>query len=161
MENITVTQFWAGILAVLIPNIYLAYNAYLNYRANLPVTEATAKATEGKSETDAQDRLFTEYDRQITNLRRVEDENRELRPLALKNAILERDILSCKEDKNDWKQYAIRLAKQLEENNIVPLPFRRTPTDGDTQEKIPTIHYPPIETDPGKLQTIEPIKEEK
>lgn len=156
MENITVVQFWSGVLVVLIPNIYLAYNAYLNYRANLPAAQAQAKATEEKSDTDAQDRLFTEYDRQIQNLRRVEDEIRDLRPLALRNAILERDILSCKEDKNDWKQYAVRLTKQLEENSIVPLPFRRTPSDGDTQDKIPAI--PP--SNPNELQTIEPIREE-
>ena len=161
MENITTLQFWSGILVILIPNIYLAYNAYLTYRSNLPANIATAKAIEDKSKTESQDRLAIEYDRQTANLIRVEDEVRELRPLALRNAILERDIASCKDDKNDWKQYAIRLCKQIEDAGQVPLPFRRTPNDGDTQEKIAVINYPQPVDDPNKLQTVQPIVQEK
>ena len=160
MDNLTPLQFYAGIIAVLIPNIYLDYNSFLTYKVNLPANRAQAKVIEDKSRTESQDRLLIEYDRQTANLLRIEDEVRELRPLALTNAILERDIQSCKEDKNDWKQYASRLTKQLEGAGLVPLPFRRTPSDGDTEEKIAVIKYP-ITDDPNKLQTVQPIVEEK
>jgi len=161
LENITPAQLWLAVLTIVAPQIYNILKAYWDNKANAPAIQAQAKATTEKVEVEAQDRLFTEYDRQITNLRRVEDEVRELRPLALKNAILERDIASTKEDKEDWKQYAKRLAAQLEEAGHVPLPFRRTPADGDTQEKIAAIRYQEPVTSPDVLQTIEPIKQEK
>ena len=155
MQEITPLQFWIGIATILIPNIYLAFNAFLTYRANLRLNNAQAQAAEEKSDTEAQDRLFTEYDRQINNLRRVEDENKELRPLALKNAILERDIIECRKDKQDWKRYAQKLCEQLEGLGHVPLPFRRTPEEDPTQERIPTVKGP------NEFQTIEPIKDDE
>lgn len=162
LENITPLQFWLAVLTIVAPQVYNIIKAYYDNKAVEPLNKAQAKATEDKAETDAMDRLFTEYDRQITNLRRVEDEVRELRPLALKNAILERDLMSAKEDKNDWKVYASRLSSQLEEAKLVPLPFRRTPSDGDTEERIAairniryTVDIPPEE--PNKFQSVQPV----
>jgi hypothetical protein len=161
LDSVTPLQFWLAVLTIVAPQIYNIYKTYQDNKANKPTIDAQAKATLEKAETEAQDRLFVEYDKIIANLRRVEDENRELRPLALKNAIMERDMLSCKEDKEDWKQYAKRLATQLEEAGFVPLPFRRTPADGDTQEKMATVRYPQQNIPPDVLQKVETIKEEK
>ena len=154
-EAITPLQFWLGVIIAISPQIYNIIKAHYEHKAQAPLLAAQAKAQEEKSDTEAQDALFKEYGRQIENLRRVEDENKELRPLALKNAILERDIAECRKDKEDWKRYANKLSVQIQELGHVPLPFRRLPSEEETQEKIVTIKRP------DELQTITPITEEK
>lgn len=78
---------------------------------------------------EAWERLANSYARQLENSRRLEEEVASLRPLVLKLALQEQDIKQCHEDKEDWKRYAKKLAKQLEEASIIPLPFKRYPSD--------------------------------
>ena len=92
-----------------------------------PVTKAQSE----EILSEAWERLGKEYARQLENSRRLEDEIIALRPLVLKLALQEKQIEQCHEDKEDWKRYATKLAKQLEEANIMPIPFKRYPT-GDS-----------------------------
>jgi hypothetical protein len=85
------------------------------------------------------EKIAGEYARQIESLRRLEVENAELRPLVLKNALLQQKVSQSEEDKEDWKAHANRLTAQLEEANVIPLPFRRIAHNGDTQERLKTI----------------------
>jgi hypothetical protein len=135
MENITPLQFWLGVLTVLAPQLVQMYNAWNNSRANAPLVEADSEI----KRTEAWERLSQEYARQIESLKKLEVENGELRPLVLKLALQEQDMKRIREDKEDWKRYALRLTKQIEDFGQVPLPFRRTPADGDTQEKMRPI----------------------
>ena len=135
MENITPLQFWLGVLTVLAPQIFQIISNYQQHRANRSVTQSQADV--GVSE--AWEKLAQEYARQIESLRRLEVENAELRPLMLKLALQEQDMKQVREDKEDWKRYASKLSKQIEGLGHVPIPFRRVPTDEDTNEKIKPI----------------------
>ena len=135
MENITPLQFWLGVLTVLAPQLVQMYNAWNSSRANAPLVEADSEI----KRTEAWERLSQEYARQIESLKKLEVENAELRPLVLKLALQEQDMKQVREDKEDWKRYSNKLYKQIESLGQVPLPFRRSPTDGDTQEKIKAV----------------------
>jgi hypothetical protein len=132
MDNITPLQFWSGIILALIPQVINLIIKFREVKANAPLVEADSEI----KRTEAWERLSQEYARQIESLKKLEVENAELRPLVLKLALQEQDMQQIREDKEDWKRYAIRLSKQIEEFGQVPLPFRRTPSDGDTQEKM-------------------------
>lgn len=92
------------------------------------------------------ERLGQEYARLLENTRRDEAELVQLRPLTLKIALQEKEMEQVKEDKEDWKRYAGKLEQQLKDANIIPIPFRRYPGNGDsekhkvvTQSKITAI----------------------
>lgn len=137
--EITPLQFWLGILTVLLPQIYNIYKAWRDAKSNEPLVEAQAD----EKVFQAWEKLAAEYVRQIDSLRNLETENATLRPLVLKIALQEQEMSQCREDKEDWKRYAQKLAKQLEEDGKMPLPFRRTPSDGDTG-KHTTVRVTPV-----------------
>lgn len=83
-------------------------------------------------------RVISEYDRTIQRATNLEKELEQLRPLAIQNAVLEQKMKQCREDKEDWKAHAERLDSQLQEHNVVPIPFRRNPRE-ETGEAIKTI----------------------
>lgn len=90
------------------------------------------KVTEAQSAeilSEGWERLANSYARQLENSRRLEEEAASLRPLVLKIALQDQDMKQIQEDKEDWKRYAKKLAKQLEDANIIPLPFKRYPSD--------------------------------
>ena len=95
---------------------------------------------------EAWERVTGEYARQVESLKRLEVENAALRPLVLKIALQEQAMTQCHDDKEDWKRYSLKLSKQLEENGVMPIPFKRYPT-GDSgkiaaimaMEESPTI----------------------
>jgi len=109
---------------------------YIRQRGQKPVTKAQSE----EILSEAWERLGKEYARQLENSRRLEDEVISLRPVVLKLALQEKEMEQCHEDKEDWKKYATKLSKQLEENNIMPIPFKRYPS-GDS----------------GKISAIMPI----
>jgi len=100
---------------------------FIRQRNQKPVTKAQSE----EILSEAWERLGKEYARQLENSRRLEDEVISLRPLVLKLALQEKEIEQCHEDKEDWKRYAIKLSKQLEEAGIMPIPFKRYPS-GDS-----------------------------
>jgi len=100
---------------------------FIRQRSQKPVTKAQSE----EILSEAWERLGKEYARQLESSRRLEDEIIALRPLVLKLALQEKQVEQCHEDKEDWKRYATKLAKQLEEANIMPIPFKRYPT-GDS-----------------------------
>jgi hypothetical protein len=129
-----VQQFWYGVLTIVgvqviiqIANIIISRNTT---KSQAPVVGAQAQ----QFMNEAWETLAQEYARQIEGMKKLEIENSELRPLVLKIAIQDRELLQTHEDKEDWKRYAGRLAKQLEGINHIPLPFRRTPSDNDTDK---------------------------
>jgi len=160
MEQITPLQFWSGVIIALIPQVFSLIIKLKELRAAAPQVKATSEVTMS----EGWQRLFDNYQKQIDSMEVLQKENAEFRKLPLILAVMEQEMKQCKEDKEDWKKYSIRLADQLKEHNLVPYPFRRTPQDGDTQDKIATVQYPPapVESkDPNVLQTVEPIKDVK
>lgn len=164
MENVTPSQFWLGILVVAIPQIVSLIN---NWRTAIAQEKAAKEAKEAQIhtsvpqvQTENWERLIQNYAKQIEGMANLQTENAELRKLPLKLVIIEQEMKQCHEDKEDWKRYSIRLTEQIKELGHVPLAFRRTPQDGDTQEKIATINKEMLQ-DPNKLQTIHPIQEEE
>jgi hypothetical protein len=152
MDTITPLQFWSGILVVTIPQVFKLLSDWRNARAAEKQAKEQAEAEKVKNEatvsqtqTEGWERLVKTYQSQIESMQRLQDENAELRKLPLKLAVMEQDMKQCGEDKEDWKRYAIKLADQLKELGQVPIPFRRTPADGNTQEKIPAITTQQIE----------------
>lgn len=119
--------FVGGVLAGFITPVVLRL---IDQRQQQRLTNAQAEETASESWV----RLAQEYARQIESLKKLEVENSELRPLTLKLALQEKEMQQVHEDKEDWKRYAGKLAKQLEENNIIPIPFRRYPGNGDSEK---------------------------
>ena len=130
------------LVTTLAPQIYQIYSRRLEAQEKKRIDDEAAKEKERSAQDIAEEttwkRVVSEYDRALAQVQRNEEEIRQLRPLALQNAILEQKILQCKEDKEDWKAHAIRLEKQLTEKNIIPVPFRRNPRE-DTGEQLKTI----------------------
>lgn len=126
--------FWSGIAVVALPGIIALIRdlrmARLSNDASAPLTNAQAQNALG----DAMEKLGQEYARMITVNAALENEAQELRPLTLKIALCEQNMIQVSKDKEDWKRYAVKLADQLEANNIIPIPFRRLPTDEDSQK---------------------------
>lgn len=142
MENISPFQFWLGVLTVLAPQLYNIYARWRDSKDKEKEQETRQKEMEADDElkaTEAWERLLKEYARQIESLKKLEVENSELRPLVLKLALLQQEMKQVRDDKADWKKFAEKLQKQIEDLGHVPLPFRRTPQDGDTDERLKTI----------------------
>ena len=123
-------EFWSGVIVVLIVQVA---NIYMSWQARKSIAPLTnAQAQEALSE--AWERLGQEYARLLGNNKAQEDELAALRPLTLKIALQEQAMKQTAEDKNDWKIYAEKLVHQLEEHNIISIPFRRLPANGDSHK---------------------------
>ena len=131
----TPLEFWSGVIAVLIVQFANMWMSYQARKAGAPLSNAQAQ----EAISAAWERVGQEYARLIENYKAQEDELTALRPLTLRIAMQEQSINQAAEDKADWKRYAEKLSNQLEEHNIIPIAFRRLPSDGDTMEKIKTI----------------------
>lgn len=123
-------EFWSGVIAVVATQLATMYVSYQTRKAGAPLTDGQAQA----ALSEAWERLGQEYQRMLDNHKAQEDELAALRPLTLKLAMQEQVIHQTDEDKSDWKRYAEKLAHQLEEHNIVPIPFRRLPSNGDSEK---------------------------
>jgi hypothetical protein len=126
--------FWSGIIIVLIPQIIGLISNYQARRANEPLTNAQSESAMG----DALEKLGQAYDRSLETIKTQNEELAVLRPLTLKIAMQEQATAQTQKDKEDWKRYAEKLAHQLQEHEILPIPFRRYPPNGDS-EKVKTV----------------------
>ena len=106
----TSLEFWSGVIAVVAVQIANMYLAYQTRKGQAPLTDAQAQNALG----EAWERLGQEYQRLLGNNKAQEDELAALRPLILKLALQDREMKQVLEDKDDWKLYAQKLAKQLE-----------------------------------------------
>jgi len=122
--------FWSGIILVMIPQIITLISNYQHNRANEPLTNAQSESAMG----DALEKLVEAYGRALDTIKLQNEELVLLRPLTLKIAMQEQEKTQTQKDKEDWKRYSERLAHQLEEHEILPIPFRRYPTNGDSQK---------------------------
>lgn len=134
------------VIAALAPQIYNIYVRYRDSKDKEREMEAAKEEREDSQKLTETEKLYREWEnvangyiRQIESLRHLEVENAALRPLQLKIALVQQENKQLKDDKEDWKDYSDRLARQLESMNVIPLPFRRTPRDGDTLDKIRPI----------------------
>lgn len=132
--------FWSGILIVLIPQIITLISNWQNRKAQEPLTTAQSESAMG----DAIEKLGQEYSRALETIKAQDEELASLRPLTLKIALQEQEKIQAHKDKADWKRYAEKLALQLEEHEILPIPFRRYPSNGDSQ-KVKVITKDQIE----------------
>lgn len=123
-------EFWSGVIAVLIVQLANMYQSYQARKAGAPLSDAQAQS----AISEAWERLGQEYQRMLDNHKAQEEELAALRPLTLKLAMQEQKLTQTDEDKTDWKRYAEKLAHQLEEHSIVPIPFRRLPSNGDSDK---------------------------
>ena len=122
--------FWSGIIIVLIPQIINLISNYQARKANEPLTNAQSESAMG----DALEKLGQAYDRSLDTIKLQNEELAVLRPLTLKIAMQEQATAQTQKDKEDWKRYAEKLSHQLEEHEILPIPFRRYPSNGDSQK---------------------------
>ena len=148
---ITLWQFLLGVLTIMLPQVYNIYKTNKDAKSNAPLVEAQAD----EKVFQAWEKLAGEYARQIESLKKLETEDAELRPLVLKMALQEQEMKQVREDKDDWKRYANRLTEQIVELGQVPRAFRRTPSDGDTQDKIKPVVLP------AEQQTERAIRNER
>lgn len=130
------------LVTTLAPQIYSIYNRKLEAQEKKRNEDNEIKKSvfeaEQKQDDKVWDRVVTEYERAIERGHRLEQENEQLRPLALKNAVLEQKLSQSVEDKEDWKSHALRLEEQLKGVNVIPEPFRRG-THENTQENLKTV----------------------
>ena len=136
----------ATIIAALSPQLYNIYARRQDSRDKEKEQQSEEKIKGSEQKLTETEKLYREWEnvvngyvRQIESLRHLETENAQLRPLILKIALVQQDNKQIRDDKEDWKDYADKLSRQLEASGIIPIPFRRTPRDGDTQEKLKTI----------------------
>lgn len=122
-------EFWSGVIAVLIVQIANMYQSYQARKAGAPLSNAQAESAMG----DALDKLGQAYDRSLDTIKLQNEELAVVRPLTLKVVLQEQEKVQTQKDKEDWKRYAEKLVHQLEEHEVLPLPFRRYPTNGDSQ----------------------------
>jgi len=144
-NEITPLQFWLGILVVVIPQVFNLLKDFRATRAQEKIAKEQKEATVPQIQTENWERLVQNYAKQLEAMQRLQEENVELRKLPLKLALQEQEMKQCAEDKEDWKRYAQKLADQIKGFGQIPLPFRRTPSDGNTEEKIPAITTQKIE----------------
>lgn len=145
-QPVTLQQLIYGVITTIVialaPQLYNIYNRRLEAQEKKRTSDAEEREKERQAEATAEEttwkRVVSEYERALERAHKLEEENEQLRPLALQNAVLEQKMNQCKEDKEDWKAHALRLETQLQENNIVPIPFRRNPRE-DTGEHLKTI----------------------
>jgi predicted transcriptional regulator len=143
---VTWTQLIITVIFLLVvtlsPQFYQIYNRRLEAQEKKRVEDAAQKEKERNAQDTAEEttwkRVVSEYERALDSVHNKEEELKQLRPLALQNAVLEQRMAQCKEDKEDWKAHALRLETQLQEQNIIPLPFRRNPRE-DTGEQLKTV----------------------
>src|SRR6266487_1220171 len=126
MDQLTPLGFWSGIILLLIPQIFTLIRDVRRQRANEPLTNAQAESAMG----DALDKLGQAYSKALDTIGAQDEELAELRPVTLKIALQEQAMQQTQKDKADWRAYAERLAHQLEEHEILPMPFRRLPPNG-------------------------------
>jgi len=122
--------FWSGIIIVLIPQVITLVSNYQTRKANAPLTNAQSESAMG----DALEKLGQAYDRSLDTIKTQNEELAVLRPLTLKIAMQEQTTSQTQKDKEDWKRYAEKLALQLQEHEILPIPFRRYPPNGDSEK---------------------------
>jgi hypothetical protein len=145
-------EFWAGVIAVLavqFANMYQSYQARKaaadTSKTQTPLTNAQAESAMG----DALDKLGQAYDRSLETIKIQNEELLVLRPLTLRIVLIEQEKSQTQKDKDDWKRYSQKLVHQLEEHELLPIPFRRYPANGDTQ-KVPTITREDLANQPKK-----------
>lgn len=145
-QPITLWQLVTATLIALAPYFLDVYRRYRDSRDKEMEEETEQEIKKGEQRLTETEKLYREwenlsngYAKQIESLRHLETENAELRPLLLKIALVQQENKQIKDDKEDWKDYADRLARQLEALGHIPHPFRRTPRDGDTGERMKTI----------------------
>ncbi len=130
----TLAEFWYGIITIVGVQVIIQLGSIIinnrNAKAQAPLTGAQAQ----EALSEAWEKLGQEYQRMLGNNKAQEDELASLRPLTLKIALQEQAVTQCARDKADWKRYAEKLSKQLEDAGILPLPFRRLPSDGDSEK---------------------------
>jgi len=139
-------EFWTliGIIVLQLANMY---NNYRTNKTNAPLVEAQAESAIG----EALEKLGQEYSRMLGTNKALEEELSALRPLTLKIALQEQAMKQTEDDKSDWKRYAEKLSHQLEEHEILPIPFRRYPSNGDS-EKMKTIRDTKDKMKPVEIQ---------
>ena len=136
--------FWSGIVLLLIPQIFTLISNYQNRKASAPLTNAQAESAMG----DALEKLGQAFDRALVTIKAQDEELLLLRPMTLKIAMQEQAMSQTQKDKEDWKRYSEKLVLQLQEHEILPIPFRRYPSNGDSQ-KVPAITPEQIEAAKG------------
>jgi hypothetical protein len=137
----TSLEFWLGVISVISVQIVAIYTSYQTRKAGAPLSKAQAQ----EALSEAWERVAQEYNRLLDNYKAQEDELTALRPLTLKVAMQEQAMRQTEEDKADWKRYAEKLSHQLEEHNIIPIAFRRLPSNGDS-DKMKAITREQIES---------------
>jgi len=142
MDSLTVSQFLSGVVTIIIVQLFAMWNNNRNLKAQAPLTNAQSES----EISEAWERVANGYAKQIETLRNLETENAELRPLVLKLALQAEAIKQTQRDKEDWKRYAEKLTKQVEDCGQMPIPFRRLPTsNGDTGPYKPVSPVLPAE----------------
>lgn len=133
-------ELWAliGVVVMQLANMYINYQTH---KANAPLVGAQADAAMSEGWV----KLAQEYARQIENLKKLEVENSELRPLVLKLALQEEAMKQAEEDKADWKKYSQTLVQQVETCGQIPIPFRRYPNGDTGKHKAVSMTQPRVE----------------
>jgi hypothetical protein len=131
------------LVTTLAPQIYQIYNRRLEAREKERQEKMAAKQLEeereAKSDDKVWDRVVTEYERALDQRHALEEELKQLRPLALQNAVLQQKCQQTAEDKEDWKAHAMALEEQLTASNIIPRPFRRLVRTEENTDRLKTI----------------------
>lgn len=123
-------EFWSGVIIVVVTQFSAVFIVLKQLKGQAPLTNAQAQS----AISDAWEGVGQEYARLLGHYKALEEEVAVLRPLTLKLAMQEQAIHQTEEDKADWKRYAEKLSHQLEEHNVTPIPFRRLPSNGDSEK---------------------------
>lgn len=123
-------EFWSGIILLVLAQVFGFVREARAAKNAAPLNNAQKEEVLG----EAMEKLGNEYTRMLGTNRALEAELSALRPLTLKVALQEQQMKQTQKDKEDWKRYAEKLVEQLQANNIVPLPFRRLPSNGDSDK---------------------------
>lgn len=130
MQEITPLQFWSGILIVTLPQIIQLIGKWRDAKVQAPLTAAQSESAMG----DALEKLGQAYDRALSTIESQDKELKGLRPLILDIALTKQTAAQTQLDKDDWKAHAGKLTEQLEQNKLIPMPFRRQSLDGDSEK---------------------------
>jgi hypothetical protein len=150
MQEITLFQFILGILALLIPQIYMLIRDARAIKAGKPLTSSQSESAMG----DALEKLGRVYQQALNTISSQDEELKGLRPLILDIAITRQQMLQTQLDKDDWKAHANKLKEQLEEKGLVPRPFKRQSLEGNS-DKMKAITAAQIEKYIGSDTTEE------
>ena len=132
-------EFWT-LIGIVILQLAGMYNNYQTRRAEKPLTTAQSDSVMG----DALEKLGQEYSRALTTIKAQDEELHVLRPVLVEIATVKQQTTQAIKDKGDWKHYAEKLRQQLEEHEILPIPFRRYPSNGDS-DKMKAITQAQVE----------------